>query len=54
MFTIVLCCCSGDLESNSGFRIDFLGFKFGFLRFFWVSTMLIAIRMNIDRDQDDH
>lgn len=54
VFISVVCCYSGESGSNSGFRIDFRGFKFGFLRFFWVSAMLIAIRMNIDRDQDEH
>ena len=53
VFTNVVCCYSCESGSNFGFRIDFLGFKFGFLRFFWVSAMLITIRMNIDRDQDE-
>ena len=54
VFISVLCCYSGESGSNSGFMIDFMGFKFGFLRFLWVSAMLIAIRMNIDRDQDEY
>ena len=54
VFIYVVCCYSCESGSNSGFRMDFLGFKFGFLRFFWVSAILIAIKMNIDRDQDEH
>ena len=54
VFIYVVCCYSYESGSNSGFWMDFLGFKFGFLQFFWVSAMLIAIKMNIDRDQDEH
>ena len=54
VFIYVVCCYSCESGSNSGFRIDFLGFKFEFPRFLWVSAMLISIRMHIDRDQDEH
>ena len=54
VFIYVVCCYSCESGSNSGFRMDFLGFRFEFLRFFWVSVILIAIKMNIDRDQYEH
>ena len=53
MFISIVCCCSIDLGSNSGFRDVFAGFWR--LKFwdFWVSAILIAIRLKVDRDQDE-
>lgn len=38
---------------NSGFRGKILEFSHLRLRFFWVSAILIAIRLKVDRDQDE-
>ena len=38
---------------KSGLGVNFRGFKFGFLSFFGFSAILIAIKMNVDRDQDE-
>ena len=38
---------------NSGLRGKILEFLHLRLRFFWVSVILIAIKMHVDRDQDE-
>ena len=38
---------------NSGLRGKILEFSHLRLRFFWVSAILIAIKMHVDRDQDE-
>ena len=50
VFISIVCCCSIDLGSNSGFRDVFAGFS---CLKFWVSAILIAIRLKVDRDQDE-
>ena len=52
--TNVVYCCSVESGLNSGLRVNFRGFRFEFLHFSGFSAILIAIKMNIDRDQDEH
>ena len=53
VFIIIVCCCYIDSGSNSGFRDVFSGFSCLKLWDFWVSAILIAIRLKVDRDQDE-
>ena len=43
VITVSVYCCSWELKSNSGLRIEFLGFRFGFCDFLGFCE--------VDRDQ---